>query len=239
MGCRAQRCALGYKHAGWQQPVPGPCPEAPAAPLAATRLLPFPGDLLIPSSPTRPHRSLYPGDSRAGLVPFLAHKHFGDTYKWLLYMDDDTIFFPDAVMRLLEDFDPDMPYFITGECLVGVGGVIGMEAGTERWWWGGWAAGERDRGVSAMLLCWLRSYRAGKEVAHPAALALAASPVLRVLAAGVEAAPRVTCTTASHHALRGAHCLLQTTSGGPTRGRPAAPATPTRLRRAACRATST
>jgi hypothetical protein len=29
-------------------------------------------------------------------------------------MDDDTIFFPDAVIRLLEDFDPDMPYFISG-----------------------------------------------------------------------------------------------------------------------------
>ncbi len=59
-------------------------------------------------------RSLYPGDSRAALVPFLAHKQFGDTYKWLLYMDDDTIFFPDAVIRLLEEFDPDMPYFISG-----------------------------------------------------------------------------------------------------------------------------
>lgn len=59
-------------------------------------------------------RSMYPGDSRAGLVPFLAHQVFGDTYKWLLYMDDDTIFFPDAVQRLLEDFDPDLPYFITG-----------------------------------------------------------------------------------------------------------------------------
>jgi len=58
-------------------------------------------------------RSLYPGDSRAGLVPFLAHRHFGDSFKWLLYMDDDTIFFPDAVVRLLEDFDPDMPYFIS------------------------------------------------------------------------------------------------------------------------------
>lgn len=60
-----------------------------------------------------PRRSMYPGDSRAGLVPFLAHQVFGDTYKWLLYMDDDTIFFPDAVQRLLEDFDPDLPYFIT------------------------------------------------------------------------------------------------------------------------------
>eukprot|EP00887_Chlorella_sp_A99_P003186 scaffold9.g3186.t1 len=33
--------------------------------------------------------------------------------EWLLYMDDDTIFFPDAVLRLLEDFDPDLPYFIS------------------------------------------------------------------------------------------------------------------------------
>ena len=68
-----------------------------------------------PDSPAAPcTRSLYPGDSRAGLVPFLAHEHFGDTYKWLLYQDDDTVFFPDAVVHLLEDFDPDLPYFITG-----------------------------------------------------------------------------------------------------------------------------
>lgn len=29
-----------------------------------------------------------PGDVRAAMVPFLAHAHYGPTYKWLLYGDD-------------------------------------------------------------------------------------------------------------------------------------------------------
>ena len=62
-----------------------------------------------------PLRSLYGGDTRAALVPYLAHAAFGDTYKWLLYGDDDTVWFPESVMKLLEDFDPDLPYFITGK----------------------------------------------------------------------------------------------------------------------------
>lgn len=61
-----------------------------------------------------PLRSLYGGDTRAALVPYLAHAAYGDTYKWLLYGDDDTVWFPESVMKLLEDFDPDLPYFITG-----------------------------------------------------------------------------------------------------------------------------
>lgn len=27
------------------------------------------------------------------MTPFMAHKQFGDTYKWMLYGDDDTLFF--------------------------------------------------------------------------------------------------------------------------------------------------
>ena len=61
-----------------------------------------------------PLRSLYGGDTRAALVPYLAHDSFGDSYKWLLYGDDDTVWFMESVMRLLQDFDPDLPYFITG-----------------------------------------------------------------------------------------------------------------------------
>lgn len=61
-----------------------------------------------------PLRSLYAGDSRAALMPFLAHKVFGATYKWVLYGDDDTIFFIDTILRLLHDFDEQLPYFITG-----------------------------------------------------------------------------------------------------------------------------
>jgi len=47
-------------------------------------------------------------------VPFVAHKQLGDTYKWLLYGDDDTVWFMDGVLKFLEDLDPDMPYFISG-----------------------------------------------------------------------------------------------------------------------------
>ncbi|KAK9816820.1 hypothetical protein WJX72_005362 [[Myrmecia] bisecta] len=60
-----------------------------------------------------PLRSLYGGDTRAALVPFMAHRQLGDTYKWLLYGDDDTVWFIDGMMRILENLDPDMPYFIT------------------------------------------------------------------------------------------------------------------------------
>ena len=34
-------------------------------------------------------RGTYPGDTRAALVPFLAHEVLGD-YRWMLYGDDDT-----------------------------------------------------------------------------------------------------------------------------------------------------
>ena len=33
----------------------------------------------------------------------------------MLYGDDDTFFFLDNILELLQDFDPDMPYIITGE----------------------------------------------------------------------------------------------------------------------------
>ena len=41
-------------------------------------------------------------------------RRFGDTYKWLLYGDDDTLFFNHALIPTLQDMDPDMPYFLTG-----------------------------------------------------------------------------------------------------------------------------
>ena len=47
-------------------------------------------------------------------MPFLAHKQLGDTYKWLLYGDDDTVWFMDGVLDMLADLDPDTPYFISG-----------------------------------------------------------------------------------------------------------------------------
>ncbi len=45
-------------------------------------------------------------------------RHFGESYKWLLYGDDDTFFFLDAAMQVLQHLDPEMPYFLTGEALL-------------------------------------------------------------------------------------------------------------------------
>ena len=59
-------------------------------------------------------RSQYPGDSRAALAPLLAHKALAGQYKWLLYGDDDTLWFLSGVVELLQKLDPAMPYIITG-----------------------------------------------------------------------------------------------------------------------------
>ncbi|GIL93811.1 hypothetical protein Vretimale_188 [Volvox reticuliferus] len=53
------------------------------------------------------------GDTRAAVTPFLAHLHFGDKYKWMLYGDDDTIFYMTGVLKLLANFDPEQPLAIT------------------------------------------------------------------------------------------------------------------------------
>ncbi|GFR41913.1 hypothetical protein Agub_g2705 [Astrephomene gubernaculifera] len=50
-----------------------------------------------------------PGDFRAAMAPFAAHRHFGNTYKWMLYGDDDTLFFMRGVQQLLSNFDPELP----------------------------------------------------------------------------------------------------------------------------------
>lgn len=42
-------------------------------------------------------------------------RHYGDSYKWLLYGDDDTFYFLDAAINVLQHLDPDMPYFLTGD----------------------------------------------------------------------------------------------------------------------------
>ena len=60
-----------------------------------------------------PARSFYPGDDRAALTPFLAFKELGDNFKWILYGDDDTVFFPDAALELASTMDPELPYFVT------------------------------------------------------------------------------------------------------------------------------
>ena len=39
---------------------------------------------------------------------------FRGDYKWMLFGHDDTFFFVNNVLELLQDFDPDLPYIITG-----------------------------------------------------------------------------------------------------------------------------
>ena len=59
--------------------------------------------------------SLHAAGKHVAEVCTFACRHFGDTYKWLLYGDDDTAFFLDAAINVLQHLDPDLPYFLTGE----------------------------------------------------------------------------------------------------------------------------
>lgn len=64
-----------------------------------------------------PPRSFYSGDSRAALAPFLAAhalQQRGVSFKWLMLVDDDTIAFPHAILRVAGALDPDMPAFVSG-----------------------------------------------------------------------------------------------------------------------------
>lgn len=36
-------------------------------------------------------------------------------FKWLLYGDDDTLFFMDAVANVVKNLDHNVPYFLTGK----------------------------------------------------------------------------------------------------------------------------
>lgn len=47
-------------------------------------------------------------------------RHYGNTYKWLFYGDDDTVFFLDAAMEVVKDLDPELPYFLTGRPLYSI-----------------------------------------------------------------------------------------------------------------------
>ncbi len=59
-------------------------------------------------------RTQYPGDTRAALAPLLAHKALRGQYNWLLYGDDDTLWFVNGVLELAGKMDPSMPYIVTG-----------------------------------------------------------------------------------------------------------------------------
>lgn len=51
---------------------------------------------------------------RAALAPFLANKTAApNSYKWILYGDDDTFWFIDNVLIHLDQLDPDMPYLLS------------------------------------------------------------------------------------------------------------------------------
>lgn len=39
---------------------------------------------------------------------------FEGSYEWMLYGHDDTLFFVEGILDLLQDFDPALPYIITG-----------------------------------------------------------------------------------------------------------------------------
>lgn len=37
----------------------------------------------------------------------------GTGYKWMIFAGADTVFFPEAVLQMLDGFDPQVPYVIT------------------------------------------------------------------------------------------------------------------------------
>ena len=48
------------------------------------------------------------------MTPFLANQSLGvDSYKWILFGEDDTVFFVENALKLLGHLDPDLPYFLT------------------------------------------------------------------------------------------------------------------------------
>ena len=57
------------------------------------------------------------GDFRAALAPFLTYDLIGPSFNWLLYGDDDTVFFAHGTAQLLSHFDASLPYIITGAAL--------------------------------------------------------------------------------------------------------------------------
>ncbi|KAK9841228.1 hypothetical protein WJX74_002253 [Apatococcus lobatus] len=65
----------------------------------------------------------YPGDkaagawaagaSRSAMMPILAHKAVEGEYRWILYGEEDTVFFVDALQQLLKGYDWHLPYSLT------------------------------------------------------------------------------------------------------------------------------
>ncbi len=75
------------------------------------------------------------GELRYAMAPFLAYEWLGEgrgkrggggegegggaPFKWLLYGDDDTMWFQAGVAALVAPLDPQQPWFLTGACSVG------------------------------------------------------------------------------------------------------------------------
>lgn len=48
------------------------------------------------------------------MMPFLANQSVGvDNYKWILFGEDDTVFFVENTLKLLGHLDHELPYFLT------------------------------------------------------------------------------------------------------------------------------
>ena len=51
---------------------------------------------------------------RAAIAPFLANVTAGiESYKWMLFGDDDTAFYIDNALRMLSTLDHNMPYVLS------------------------------------------------------------------------------------------------------------------------------
>ena len=51
---------------------------------------------------------------RSAMTPFLANQSCGvDNFEWILFGDDDTVFFVNNALKLLRHLDHKLPYFLT------------------------------------------------------------------------------------------------------------------------------
>ena len=51
---------------------------------------------------------------RSAMTPFLANQSVGvDNYKWILFGEDDTVFFVENALKMLGHLDHKLPYFLT------------------------------------------------------------------------------------------------------------------------------
>ena len=127
---------------GASTPTPGPCaastrgtrapPLCPSLPTSAPCRLgsqaihPKPCSLVCPSLRVDKSCACEPS---GGLVeteacadtrmcsPCSTHvlfRHFGDSFKWLFYGDDDSVLFLQGAMHIVAGLDPELPYALTG-----------------------------------------------------------------------------------------------------------------------------